>query len=240
MKNEQTIGFDADDTLWENEVFFHKALIKFKKLHPHIKDPDEEIFQIEKKNIKLYGYGIKGFTLSLIEASAKHSSNQTDIENITEILNIGKELLTHHLELLPGVEDTLKYLSDQFKLIMITKGDLFDQQRKIQESGLSQYFSSIEIVSEKDETAYSDILAKHGILPKNFIMVGNSLKSDILPVTKIGGTGIFIPHQFTWIHEKVDENQSGKNYVKLKSILDLKVWLRKNMKTLYQPTRKIE
>ena len=240
MKTGQTIGFDADDTLWENEVFFHKALIKFKKLHPHIKDPDEEIFQIEKKNIKLYGYGIKGFTLSLIEASAKHSSNQTDIENITEILNIGKELLTHHLELLPGVEDTLKYLSDQFKLIMITKGDLFDQQRKIQESGLSKYFSSIEIVSEKDETAYSDILAKHGILPKNFIMVGNSLKSDILPVTKIGGTGIFIPHQFTWIHEKVDENQSGKNYVKLKSILDLKVWLRKNMKTLYQPTRKIE
>ena len=240
MKNEQTIGFDADDTLWENEVFFHKAQIKFKKLHPHIKDPDEEIFQIEKKNIKLYGYGIKGFTLSLIEASAKHSSNQTDIENITEILNIGKELLTHHLELLPGVEDTLKYLSDQFKLIMITKGDLFDQQRKIQESGLSKYFSSIEIVSEKDETAYSDILAKHGILPKNFIMVGNSLKSDILPVTKIGGTGIFIPHQFTWIHEKVDENQSGKNYVKLKSILDFKVWLRKNMKTLYQPTRKIE
>ena len=239
MKTGQTIGFDADDTLWENEVFFHKALIKFKKLHPHIKDPDEEIFQIEKKNIKLYGYGIKGFTLSLIEASAKHSSNQTDIENITEILNIGKELLTHHLELLPGVEDTLKYLSDQFKLIMITKGDLFDQQRKIQESGLSKYFSSIEIVSEKDETAYSDILAKHGILPKNFIMVGNSLKSDILPVTKIGGTGIFIPHQFTWIHEKVDENQSGKNYVKLKSILDLKVWLRKNMKTLYQPTRKI-
>ena len=240
MKTGQTIGFDADDTLWENEVFFHKAQVKFKKLHPHIKDPDEEIFQIEKKNVKLYGYGIKGFTLSLIEASAKHSSNQTDIENITEILNIGKELLTHHLELLPGVEDTLKYLSDQFKLIMITKGDLFDQQRKIQESGLSKYFSSIEIVSEKDETAYSDILAKHGILPKNFIMVGNSLKSDILPVTKIGGTGIFIPHQFTWIHEKVDENQSGKNYVKLKSILDLKVWLRKNMKTLYQPTRKIE
>ena len=229
MKTGKTIGFDADDTLWENEIFFHKAQIKFKKLHPHIKDPEEEIFQIEKKNIKLYGYGIKGFTLSLIEASAKHSSNQTSIENITEILNIGKELLIHHLELLPGVEDTLKYLSDQFKLIMITKGDLFDQQRKIQESGLSKYFSSIEIVSEKDETAYSDILAKHGILPKNFIMVGNSLKSDILPVTKIGGTGIYIPHQFTWTHEKVDEDQSAKNYVKLNSILDLKLWLREQI-----------
>ncbi len=229
MKTRQTIGFDADDTLWENEVFFHKAQIKFKKLHPHIKDPDGEIFQIEKKNIKLYGYGIKGFILSLIEASAKYSSNQTNIENITEILNIGKEMLTHQLELLPGVEETLKYLSDQFKFIMITKGDLFDQQRKIQESGLSKYFSSIEIVSENDETAYSYILAKHGILPKNFIMVGNSLKSDILPVTKIGGTGIFIPHQFTWIHEKVDENQSPKNYVKLKSILDLKLWLREQI-----------
>ena len=239
MKTGQTIGFDADDTLWENEVFFHKAQIKFKKLHPHIKDPDEEIFQIEKKNVKLYGYGIKGFTLSLIEASAKYSSNQTNIENITEILNIGKEMLTHQLELLPGVEETLKYLSDQFKLIMITKGDLFDQQRKIQESGLSKYFSSIEIVSEKDEKAYADILTKHGILPKNFIMVGNSLRSDILPVTKIGGTGIFIPHQYTWIHEKVDETQSANNYIKLKSILDLKLWLRKNIKTFYQPNRKI-
>ena len=239
MKTGQTIGFDADDTLWENEVFFHKALIKFKKLHPHIKDPDEEIFQIEKKNIKLYGYGIKGFILSLIEASAKYSSNQTNIENITEILNIGKEMLTHQLELLPGVEDTLKYLSDQFKLIMITKGDLFDQQRKIQGSGLSKYFSSIEIVSEKDEKAYLDILAKHGILPKNFIMVGNSLRSDILPVTKIGGIGIYIPHQYTWIHEKVDETESTNNYVKLKSILDFKLWLSKNMKTLYQPNRTI-
>ena len=229
MKIGQTIGFDADDTLWENEVFFHKAQIKFKKLHPHIKDPDEEIFQIEKKNIKLYGYGIKGFTLSLIEASAKHSSNQTNIENITEILNIGKELLTHRLELLPGVEDTLKYLSDHFKLIMITKGDLFDQQRKIQESGLSKYFSSIEIVSEKDEKTYLDILAKHNILPKKFFMVGNSLKSDILPVTKIGGTGIFIPHQFTWIHEKVDENHDSRDYVELNNILDLKYWFREKI-----------
>ena len=165
----------------------------------------------QKKNVKLYGYGIKGFTLSLIEASAKHSSSQTNIENITEILNIGKELLTHRLEPLPGAEDTLKYLSDQFTLIMITKGDLFDQQRKIQKSGLSKYFSSIEIVSEKDEKTYLDILAKHNILPKKFFMVGNSLKSDILPVTKIGGTGIFIPHQFTWIHEKVDGNHDSKD-----------------------------
>ena len=138
-------------------------------------------------------------------------------------------MLNHRLTLLPGVEDTLKYLSDQFKLIMITKGDLFDQQRKIQESGLSKYFSSTEIVSEKDAKAYSNILAKHNILPTDIIMVGNSLKSDILPVTKIGGTGIFIPHQFTWIHEKVDENQSAKNYVKLNSILDLKLWLREQI-----------
>ena len=170
MEKKRSIGFDADDTLWENEVFFHKAQVKFKKLHPHIKDPDGEIFQIEKKNIKLYGYGIKGFILSLIEASAKHSDSQTNIENINKIVNIGKEMLTHRLTLLPGVEDTLKYLSDQFKLIMITKGDLFDQQRKIQESGLSKYFSSTEIVSEKDAKAYSNILAKHNILPKDFIM----------------------------------------------------------------------
>ena len=229
MEQKRTIGFDADDTLWENEVFFHKAQVKFKQLHPHIKDPDGEIFQIEKKNIKLYGYGIKGFILSLIEASAKHSDSQTNIENINKIVNIGKEMLTHRLTLLPGVEDTLKYLSDQFKLIMITKGDLFDQQRKIQESGLSKYFSSTEIVSEKDAKTYSNILAKHNILPKDFIMVGNSLKSDILPVTKIGGTGIYIPHQFTWIHEKVDEDQSAKNYVKLNSILDLKLWLREQI-----------
>ncbi len=229
MEKKRTIGFDADDTLWENEVFFHKAQVKFKKLHPHIKDPDREIFQIEKKNIKLYGYGIKGFILSLIEASAKHSDNQTNIENINKIVNIGKEMLTHRLTLLPGVEDTLKYLSNRFKLIMITKGDLFDQQRKIQESGLSKYFSSTEIVSEKDAKAYSNILTKYNILPKDFIMVGNSLKSDILPVTKIGGTGIYIPHQFTWIHEKVDGKHDSKDYVELKNILDLKLWFREKI-----------
>ena len=226
MSNKQIIGFDADDTLWENEVFFHRAQMKFIELHPHIKDPEEVIFQIEKENIKFYGYGIKGFILSLLEASERFSNNQPNFENIAKIIKIGKDMLAQPIQLLPNVKDTLRHLSEHYTLIMITKGDLLDQQRKVKESGLLKYFSSIEIVSEKDERTYLEILQKNNIFPKNFLMIGNSLKSDILPVTKIGGTGIYIPHKFTWRHEEVDSTYDLESFVKLKTISALKVWLK--------------
>ena len=226
MNNKQIIGFDADDTLWENEVFFHQAQMKFIELHPHIKDPEEVILQIEKENIKFYGYGIKGFILSLLEASVRFSNNKTDFQNIDKIIKIGKDMLAQTIQLLPEVEETLRHLSEHYMLIMITKGDLLDQQRKIEKSGLSKYFSYIEIVSEKDEQTYLEILKNHNTLPKHFLMVGNSLKSDVLPVRKIGGTGIYIPHKFTWKHEEVDSTFESEGVVELKTISALKLWLK--------------
>ena len=226
MSNKQIIGFDADDTLWENEVFFYKAQMKFIELHPHIKDPEEVIFQIEKKNIEFYGYGIKGFILSLLETSVRSSNNQSNFQNIAKIIKIGKDMLAQPIQLLPDVKNTLRHLSEHYTLIMITKGDLLDQQRKIEKSGLSKYFSYIEIVSEKDEQTYLEILKKNNTLPKHFLMVGNSLKSDVLPVRKIGGTGIYIPHKFTWKHEEVDSTFESEEVVELKTISALKLWLK--------------
>ena len=226
MSNKQIIGFDADDTLWENEVFFHQAQMKFIELHPHIKDPEEVIFQIEKKNIEFYGYGIKGFILSLLETSVRSSNNQPDFQNIAKIIKIGKDMLAQPIQLLPDVKNTLRHLSEHYTLIMITKGDLLDQQRKVKESGLLKYFSLIEIVSEKDEQTYLEILEKNNISPKDFLMVGNSLKSDVLPVRKIGGTGVYIPHKLTWKHEEVDSTFDLERVVELKTISALKVWLK--------------
>ena len=226
MNNKQIIGFDADDTLWENEVFFHQAQMKFIELHPHIKDPEEVIFQIEKKNIEFYGYGIKGFILSLLETSVRSSNNQPDFQNIAKIIKIGKDMLAQPIQLLPDVKNTLRHLSEHYTLIMITKGDLLDQQRKVKESGLLKYFSLIEIVSEKDEQTYLEILEKNNISPKDFLMVGNSLKSDVLPVRKIGGTGVYIPHKLTWKHEEVDSTFDLERVVELKTISALKVWLK--------------
>jgi putative hydrolase of the HAD superfamily len=226
MSNKQIIGFDADDTLWENEVFFHQAQMKFIELHPHIKDPEEVIFQIEKKNIEFYGYGIKGFILSLLETSVRSTNNQPDFHNIAKIIKIGKDMLAQPIQLLPDVKNTLRHLSEHYTLIMITKGDLLDQQRKVERSGLLKYFSSTEIVSEKDEQTYLEILEKYNISPQDFLMVGNSLKSDVLPVKNIGGTGIYIPHKFTWKHEEVDRTFDLERVVELKTISALKVWLK--------------
>ena len=229
MSNKQIIGFDADDTLWENEVFFHQAQMKFIELHPHIKDPEEVIFQIEKKNIEFYGYGIKGFILSLLEASVRFSNNQTNFQNIDKIIKTGKYMLAQPIQLLPEVEETLRHLSEHYMLIMITKGDLLDQQRKVEKSGLLKYFSLTEIVSEKDEQTYLKILEKNNISPKDFLMVGNSLKSDVLPVRNIGGTGIYIPHKFTWEHEEVKSTFDLERVVELKTISALNVWLKDQM-----------
>ncbi len=230
MSNKRIIGFDADDTLWENEVFFHQAQMKFIELHPHIKDPEEVIFQIEKENVKFYGYGIKGFILSLLETSARFSNSQTNLLTIAKIIKIGKDMLSHPIQLLPKVKDTLQHLSDHYTLIMITKGDLLDQQRKVKKSGLLKYFSSIEIVSEKDEQTYLEILHKNNVFPKDFLMVGNSLKSDILPVIKIGGAGIYIPHEHTWENEKVNSNDCSENYIQIESISDITLWLQDQIK----------
>ena len=230
----QVIGFDADDTLWENETLFYNAKKKITEVLENNNDNlDQELLKVEKQNLQHYGYGIKGFILSLIETTIKLSDKNVDNQTTKEILNLGKKMLSETVKILPNVKACLEALSKNYSLILITKGDLLDQEKKINSSKLSKYFNHIEIVSEKNEITYMKILNKYNINPKNFLMVGNSLKSDILPVNKIGGKGIYIPFQLTWELEKVthdNKSQDPKNYVQLQDISLIRPWLEKNDK----------
>ena len=169
-------------------------------------------------NIKYYGYGVKGFILSLIETTLKQFDKKIEVEVIEEILDIGKKMLIEPVKILPNVITTLEYLSKNHILILITKGDLYDQEKKIANSNLSKYFDFLEIISNKTEDEYIKILSKYNVNPKNFLMVGNSLKSDILPVNNLGGTGIYIPSNLTWDHEKIKIEEIPENLITLKNI----------------------
>jgi len=215
----QVIGFDADDTLWENEDIFLNAQKEFKEiLKNYSSNFDEELLKIEKENLDKYGYGVKGFILSLIETSIYVSENKIDSESIEKILCLGKEMLSSPVTLIDGVKETLEILSKEYQLILITKGDLLDQERKIKNSKLFEYFDYIEIISEKNEESYLDILQKKNINPRNFLMVGNSLKSDISPVINIGGKAIYIPYKLTWANEAVKNADLPRGYLQLEKI----------------------
>ena len=215
----QVIGFDADDTLWENEDIFLNAQKEFKDiLKNYSSNFDEELLKIEKENLDKYGYGVKGFILSLIETSIYVSENKIDSESIEKILRLGKEMLSSPVTLIDGVKETLEILSKEYQLILITKGDLLDQERKIKNSKLFEYFDYIEIISEKNEESYLDILQKKNINPRNFLMVGNSLKSDISPVINIGGKAIYIPYKLTWANEVVKNADLPRGYLHLEKI----------------------
>ena len=218
----ELIGFDADDTLWENENIFHDAQKKISKvLENHNYNFNRELFNIEKQNLEYYGYGIKGFILSLIETSLKISNKKLDNQIIKEILDLGKKMLSKKVNVLPNVKTTLEALSKNYNLVLITKGDLLDQEKKIKSSKLSKYFNYIEIVSQKNEITYMKILEKYNVKPKNFLMVGNSLKSDVLPVTNIGGMSFYIPFELTWELEKVEDDKMFTNYVQLENISEI-------------------
>ena len=215
----QVIGFDADDTLWENEDIFLNAQKEFKEIFKNYSSNfDEELLKIEKENLDKYGYGVKGFILSLIETSIYVSENKIDSESIEKILCLGKEMLSSPVTLIDGVKETLEILSKEYQLILITKGDLLDQERKIKNSKLFEYFDYIEIISEKNEESYLDILQKKNINPRNFLMVGNSLKSDISPVINIGGKAIYIPYKLTWANEAVKNADLPRGYLQLEKI----------------------
>ncbi len=223
------IGFDADDTLWENEYLFYNAQKRLGEiLKNYSEKPNDVLLQVEKQNLSNYGYGIKGFILSLIETSLKLSKGKIENRYIEEFLDLGKEMLSEPVKIIDGVESTLKSLSHNHNLILITKGDLLNQEKKIKNSNLSQYFNFIEIVSEKNEQVYLNILGKYNFNPSKFLMVGNSLNSDILPVLKIGGMGLYIPHELTWDHEKVDKISNILDYVELESIFQIIPWLQEN------------
>ncbi|WP_177761976.1 HAD family hydrolase [Flavobacterium sp. I3-2] len=203
----KVIGFDADDTLFINEPYFDEAEEKFCALFEDFlskQSISQILFQTQIDNLPFYGYGIKGYILSMIEAANKISDGKVSIKVTAKILEIGKNLLQKPIVLLDDIEETLKQLHGKYKLIVVTKGDLKDQHRKVSLSGLGPYFHHIEVLSEKEEIDYEKLLKRLDIDASEFLMIGNSLKSDVLPVLNIGGTAIHIPFHTTWAHERID------------------------------------
>lgn len=219
----KVIGFDADDTLWVNEPYFRDAEFKLAELlKPYAPDVDivEALFQTEMKNLPLYGYGAKAFTLSLIETAVNLSGKKVDAAIINQIIAMGQHLMDISIELLDHIEEILPKLREKYKLIIATKGDLLDQERKLMKSGLLPYFHHIEIMSDKRESDYQRLIANLNIRPEEFLMVGNSLKSDVLPVLAIGGAGVHIPFHTTWQHETVTDIPTD-HYFEIESIHQL-------------------
>ena len=223
--NIKVVGFDADDTLWVNETYFRDAEMEFAKLlapYETANKIDQELFKMEIKNLPLYGYGVKGFVLSMVEMALKLSNYQVSATTVEAILNIGKDMINKPVELLEGVEEVLSRLSQKYRLILATKGDLLDQERKLEKSGLLQYFHHIEVLSDKKEADYSRLLNHLDIKPSEFLMVGNSLKSDILPLVNIKAHAMHIPFHTTWLHEQVGEHEiNGKAYRTLNKLTDI-------------------
>jgi putative hydrolase of the HAD superfamily len=222
----KVIGFDADDTLWVNETYFREAETEFCNLMSEYETPnktDQELFKMEMKNLPLYGYGVKAFALSMVEMALEISNHNVSQKTIHDILNIGKNMLEKPVELLDGVEEVLKYLSKKYRLILATKGDLLDQERKLEKSGLTEYFHHIEVMSDKQDVNYSKLLNHLDIKPSEFLMIGNSLKSDILPLVHLKAHAIHVPFHTTWAHEQVTEKETnGKTYKTISSLRELK------------------
>lgn len=222
--NIKVIAFDADDTLWVNEPFFQETERKFYQLmedYLPAHSVAKELFKIEIANIDIYGYGIKAYILSMVEAALHISEKTVSLEAIEKILEYGKEMLDKPIELLEGVEDTLKALLGNYKLIVATKGDLKDQHKKLHNSGLGHYFHHIEVMSDKQQIDYAKMLKRLEIDPSEFMMVGNSLKSDVLPVLQIGGHACHIPFHTTWLHEQIDHTIEHENFREMEGIREL-------------------
>jgi putative hydrolase of the HAD superfamily len=205
------IGFDGDDTLWHNEQLFADTQQQLRELLAHYADMttiDAALLEVERRNLAIFGYGVKGFTLSMIETAIEISNAQVSARDIHQIVTMGKALLEHPTELLDGVADVVDELSRRHRLILVTKGDLMHQESKIAASGLADRFWQIEIVSEKDPPTYRRLLDRHAVAPANFVMVGNSLVSDVLPVLAIGARAVHVPYHITWALElaAVDNN----------------------------------
>ena len=219
-----TIGFDADDTLWHNENIFEKVHERYFALLARYHDTatvEKALFATEMRNLALYGYGIKGYTLSAIETAIALTGGQISPGEIQAILDLGRQMLDHPVELLDGAPETVATLAARHRLVLITKGDLRDQERKLAKSGLAGHFSAVEIVSEKDQGTYERILAKHGIEPNAFLMVGNSVKSDILPVLALGGAGVHVPYRITWGHEEAELPDTAGRLFRASSLWEL-------------------
>ncbi len=225
MNQITTIAFDADDTLWVNEPLFTQTRMRLEKIvapYIPIESLETDLYKFENQNLSLFGYGIKGFMLSMIETALEMTDFKLSGRDVQQIIDLGKDMLQHPVEVLPGITETLEALKGGYELMIITKGDLFDQETKIARSGLAHYFTRVEIVSEKNPTTYQELINRNGLDINRFLMIGNSLKSDVLPVCKIGGKAIHIPFHDTWVHERVESHEAdGVEYLELGDVRDL-------------------
>jgi len=223
-----TVGLDADDTLWHNETIFRLTHDRFVALLADHADRDtleSRLAETEKRNLRLYGYGVKGFTLSMIETAMELTGGEAPASVVREILAAGREMLAHPVETLPGVDEALAALSERYRLVLITKGDLLDQERKLAASGLGDLFAAIEIVSEKDRRTYDRVFARHGTGADEAVMAGNSMKSDVLPALEAGAFAVHIPYVITWAHELADAPEDHDRFGALDSIAELPAWI---------------
>ena len=201
------IGFDADDTLWQNEQFYRLTETRFTQLLADYAEPTDlsaRLLETEKRTLGLYGFGIKGFTLSMLETAIEVTDGKVPASVLSEILAAGREMVSHPVEPLPHALAALEALRNDYRLILITKGDLFDQERKLAQSGLGDLFAAVEIVSDKNAATYSRIFSRHADGPERALMVGNSLKSDVVPAIEAGSWGVYVPHALTWSYEHVE------------------------------------
>jgi putative hydrolase of the HAD superfamily len=223
-----TIGLDADDTLWHNETIFrltHDRFVELLAEHGDRELIESRLSATEQRNLRLYGYGVKGFTLSMIETAMELTGGQASPAVVREILAAGREMLSHPVETLPGVDEALAALAERYRLVLITKGDLMDQERKLAASGLGDMFAAIEIVSEKHAHTYDRVFNRHGTGPREAVMVGNSMRSDVLPALEAGAWAVHIPYAVTWAHELADAPEGDPRFAALDRIDDLPAWI---------------
>lgn len=220
-----TIAFDADDTLWHNETLFQMTQQRFADLvAPYLDGPwtGKELYETELRNLRHFGYGIKGFTLSMIETAIELTGGRVPAHEIQAIVDFGRAMLSSPIELIDGVEEVVPALAHSHTLMLITKGDLFEQESKIARSGFAQHFAHVDVVSDKTVESYRALLAARGVEPSHFLMVGNSMRSDILPVLELGGHAAYVPYHVTWAHELVpEEAMADRAFHRLSSVREL-------------------
>ncbi|MDL2215117.1 HAD family hydrolase [Dysgonomonas sp. OttesenSCG-928-M03] len=228
MNEIRIVAFDADDTLWVNQTYFDEAEYQFRELmqkYMPFENISQELLKIEIKNMPLYGFGVKAFTLSMIEAALKISGNDIDQEVINQILDLGKAILNKPVELLDGVKEVLDTLQGKYKLIVVTKGDILDQERKLAKSGIEHYFHHIEIMSDKQVRDYQKLIEHLDCDPQDLLMIGNSLKSDVVPVLETGGYAAYVPFHSTWAHEKTEDKIIDPHLIRIDKITEILPYL---------------
>ncbi|HCO67457.1 MAG TPA: HAD family hydrolase [Dysgonomonas sp.] len=228
MNHIKIIAFDADDTLWVNQNYFDEAEYRFRELlqeYIPYEDISHELLKIEIENMHLYGFGVKAFALSMVEAALKISDNKIDQKIIGQILELGKEILNKPVEMLDGVIQVIEQLHGKYKLIVVTKGDILDQERKLRKSGIEHYFHHIEIMSDKQVNDYRKLIKHLDCKPEDILMIGNSLKSDIIPVLDIGGYAAYVPYKSTWAHEKTEDKITSSRLIRIERITEILPYL---------------